>query len=142
MPTTEVKIWLALRERVESLPLDFPVAWPAETFTPPHSGSRLLPYIRVGRVSVEPVPVFLQYGGRSSRTGSLILTLVHPLLSGAGVAVYDQYAGRIAAHFAEGTSMYNGNVCVTVTSTPHVQPGYEDNGYWTVPVMIPWRTFS
>lgn len=145
MPAVETKIWLALKVRIESLPLLFPVAWPAEASTRPVDTTKLLPYLRIGRVSVSPVSAVIRDGAKSIRTGTLIVTLVHPLLNGAGIdadSIYTEYAGQIAAHFAEGTQMHYGNVCVKVTSQPHVQPGYEDSGYWTVPVSIPWRTFA
>lgn len=140
MPSVETKIWLALRERIESIPLPFAKAWPAETFTPTHTDGQLTPYLRIGRVTVAPIPVLIDDGKRHQRTGTLIITLVHPL--GQVTSVYDEYAGQIANHFAEGASMYYGGVCVKITAQPHVQPGYEDNGYWTTPVSIPWQTFA
>lgn len=142
MPTAEVKIWLALKSRIDTLPLDFAKAWPAETFTPPHSGNQLSPYIRVGTVTVDPLPVQIATGKPHVRTGTLILTLVHPMMNGYSMPVYNQFAGTIAEHFADGTEMRYDNVCVRVTAQPHVQPGYEDNGYWTIPVSIPWRTVA
>lgn len=140
MPSAEVKIWLALRSRVESIPLPFAKAWPAETFTPTYNVDVISPYLRIGRVSVAPVPVFIDKGKRHTRTGTLIVTLVHPI--GQQASVYDEYAGQIANHFADGTTMYYDGVCVKITAQPHVQPGFEDNGYWTVPVSIPWQTFA
>lgn len=140
MPAVEVKIWLALKSKVDTLALSFAKAWPGETFTPPYSGDQLQPYLRIGDVSVSPVPVLIEEGKRHDRTGTLIVTLVHPV--GLDVAAYTQYAGQIAAHFAEGSRMYYDGVCVKVTAQPHVQPGYESNGYWNVPVTIPWRTFA
>lgn len=142
MPTAEVKIWLALKSRIDSLPLDLAKAWPAETFTPPYSSGQLSPYIRVGSVTVDPLPVQIANGKPHVRTGTLILTLVHPMMSGYSLPVYNQIAGTIAEHFADGTEMRYDNVCVKVTAQPHVQPGYEDNGYWTSPVSIPWRTVA
>lgn len=140
MPSVETKIWLALRAQIESIPLPFAKAWPAETFTPTHTDGQLTPYLRIGRVTVAPIPVFIDDGKPHQRTGTLIITLVHPM--GQVTSVYDEYAGQIAAHFAEGTTMYYSGVCVKITAQPHVQPGYEENGYWTVPVSIPWRTFA
>lgn len=142
MPTAEVKIWLALRSHIDTLPLGFAKAWPAETFTPPHSGNQLQPYIRVGTVTVDPLPVQIATGKPHVRTGTLILTLVHPMTYGYSIPVYNQYAGTIAEHFSDGTMMRYDNVCVRVTAQPHVHPGYEDNGFWTIPVSIPWRTVA
>lgn len=142
MPVTEVKIWEALREHVTAMLPEVPKAWPAETFDVPRTDGQLQPYIRVGAVSVDPVPLFIDHGKRHTRTGTLIVTLVHPVLSGAQASYYNQIAGRIAEHFSEGTRMHYYDVCLTVMSQPHVQPGYLDNGYWTIPVTIPWRAYA
>lgn len=138
----ETAIWLALKARVESLPLDYAKAWPSQVFTVPHNGVPPLPqpYLRIGRVSVAPVRRLIAAGKAHERTGSLMITLVHPL--GQETHVYAQLAGTIADHFKDGTQMNYAGVCVTVMSYPHAQEGYEDNGYWAVPVRIPWRCFA
>lgn len=147
-PATETKIWLAIKSRVESIPLPFPAAWPSEVFEPPYSGNKLLPYLRIGRVTVAPSSVLIAEGSRHLRMGTLIVTLVHPLIptapggGGFNASVYDQIAGEISDHFADGTKMSYNDVCVKVTSQPHAQPGYQEDGFWTVPVSIPWRTFA
>ena len=137
---TETAIWQALRARVVTLPLSIAKAWPGQTFEVPHSGTTVLPYLRIGRVSVAPVRMLIAPGKRHDRSGSLLITLVHPL--GQDVSVYDQIGATIAEHFKDGTEMYFGGVCVSVTDFPHVQEGYEDNGYWTVPVRVPWHCFA
>lgn len=148
MPSVEAKIWRAIRARINSIPLPYDKAWPAEPYEPPYIGGQLSPYLRIGRVTVDPLPVFIGSGKKHERTGTLIVTLVHPLLAvadgheGTYTDTYDDYAGRIAQHFADGTEMRYDNVCVRVSSQPHVQPGFEDNAYWQVPVSIPWRTFA
>lgn len=136
----ETSIWLALKSRIDTLPLAYPRAWPGQAFQVPSSGGLPQPYLRVGRVSADPVRLFLGDGEPHRRTGSLMVALVHPL--GQAVAVYDQIAAGIAEHFIDGTQMRYGAVCVAVSSYPHVQEGYEDTGYWTVPVRIPWRCFA
>ncbi|WP_394065420.1 DUF4128 domain-containing protein [Alcaligenes sp. WGS1538] len=137
---TETAIWLALKSRIESLALPYNKAWPGQTFEVPHAGGLPQPFLRIGRVSVAPVRQLIAPGMPHDRTGSLMITLVHPL--GQDVAVYDQIAAGIAGHFKDGTEMRYGGVCVSVTAYPHVQEGYEDNGYWTVPVRVPWRCFG
>lgn len=136
----ETSIWLALKSRIDTLPLAYPKAWPGQTFQVPSSGAQLLPFLRVGRVSVAPVRRLIADGKPHERNGSLMVSLVYPL--GQDVAVYDQIASGIAEHFIDGTQMRYGAVCVAVSSYPHVQEGYEDTGYWTVPVRIPWRCFA
>lgn len=135
---TETSIWLAQRKRVAQLP--YPKAWPGEKFAVPNNGVKPLPYLRIGRVSTTPTRMVIAPGKPHQRTGMLIVTLVHPL--GLDVCVYDQIAATIAEYFVDGTEMYYDGVCVCVTAYPHVQEGYEDNGYWNVPVSIPWRCFA
>lgn len=141
--TIEVAIWLALKARIESRPdplSAIDVAWPAEAYTPKYSGSQILPFIRVGRVSADPVRRQIAPGKPHERTGILVITLVYPL--GQDISVYDQLAAQIAEHFADGTQMVSNGVCVSVTSYPSVMDGFEDNGYWQTPVRIPWRCFA
>lgn len=136
----ETAIWLALKSRVDSLPLPYSKIWPGRAEAVPYDGASLLPYLRIGRVSAAPGRRSLVSGCAHMRFGSLIVTLVHPL--GSDISVYDQLAGIIAEHFKDGTQMEFSGVCVTVPSYPHVQDGYEDKGYWTVPIRIPWWCFS
>lgn len=133
---TETAIWLALKSRINTIPGALPIAWPGQTFTPPG----VSPYLRIGRVTAAPAPQLIDYGKPHWRTGSIIVTLVHPL--GQDISVYDQIAAGIAEHFPDGTQMHYGRICVTVPDYPHVQEGFEDDGYWTVPVTIPWRCFA
>lgn len=140
MPSVETKIWLALKAHAESIPIGFAKAWPGQIFTPPSASGKLLPYFRIGRVAVDPIRQFLDFGKPHERTGSLMVTLVYPL--GSDVSVYDNIAGEVAKHFIDGTQMRYQDVCVLVTDYPYVNEGYEDNGYWTVPVRIPWRCYA
>lgn len=128
----ETAIWLALRARVETLAGGLPVAWPGQTYRP-----GVTAFLRVANVSSAPEPVQIENDRAHQRAGSLMVTLVYPL--GQDVSVYVQTAADIARHFAEGTEMWHDPVCVSVTRAPHVMDGHEDNGFWTVPIRIPWR---
>lgn len=139
--TVETAIWMAQKARVTTMLPSIAKAWPGIRFEPPQSSGVLLPYIRVGRVSTAPVRVLIDPDQPHERTGMLMITLVHPLTF-ADVAVCEQYAGQIADHFADGTQMRYGRVCVSVTNAPHVQNGFEQDGYWTIPVAVPWRCFA
>ena len=135
MPAIETQIWLALKSGIDSLPLSYQIAWPAKAFTAVTSG-----YIRVGHVSAAPNPELIATGKKHTRRGFLMLTLVMPIHGDTSVFI-DQ-AGQIANHFKDGATVRYGSLCVTITSAPHVMDGYEDGGYWNVPVRIPWRTFA
>lgn len=132
----ETSIWLAIKSRIDALPLPYEKVWPGSAF----EVTSIAPYLRIGRVTVAPVRRLIADGKPHERTGVLMVTLVYPL--GQNVSVYDQVAATIAEHFKDGTKMSYGSVCVTVRSYPHVGDGYEENGWWTVPVRIPWRCFA
>lgn len=136
----ESAIWLAIKSRIDTIPLSYAKAWPAEKFLVPSEAGIPQPYLRIGKIATAPTRMFVGEGKPHERTGSVIVTLVYPL--GQKVAAYEQLQGSIAAHFKDGTSMRYGNICVNVPSYPHCVEGYEDNGYWTAPVSIPWRCFA
>ena len=135
MPAVETKIYLALKNSVEALGLSLPIAWPAEKFTAVMSG-----YIRVGVVTAAPTAALIADGKKHVRRGSLMLTLVAPMNQNSSVFI--EMAAGIASQFKEGANVRYNDVCVTITSAPHVMDGYEDGGYWNVPVRISWRTFA
>jgi hypothetical protein len=135
MPGTETSIWLAIKARIEALPvLPMPIAWPASTFSP--DGAE---YLSVGEVTVDPVRLLIGSGAHDRR-GSIIVGLVSPL--GQASEVYREKAAQIAAHFPEDLRLTHGGVTVRIPSRPTVQAGYRDEPYWRVPVVIPWRSFS
>lgn len=133
-PKIEPSIWLALRERIETLPFSpcLPIAWPAATYSPEDGRD----FLAVGRVTVAPQRVLVGRGPHE-RTGTLIISHVGQI--GQDVAVYDQMAGIIADHFPAGLSLKFGAVCVKITASAHVEAGYRDGGWWRTPVIIPWR---
>lgn len=135
-PTIETRIWLALKSRIESLPLAYDKAWPAEMYQP----DATKPFLRIGKVQTAPVRQMIADGKPHERSGSLIITLVHPL--GYPVTVFEQLQGLIAEHFKDGTRMTYADLCVSVPSYPHCIEGYLDYGWWNAPVSIPWRCFA
>lgn len=137
MPTVETKIWLALKARIESMSLGFPVAWPGQLFTPSNE-----PYLRVAHVVARPAAQLVDSGKPHQRTGRLIVTLVYPLSQKQTYEVYVDLQGQIAKHFADGTKLYKDGVCVSVDEYPQAQDGYEDSGWWNAPVNIAWRCFA
>lgn len=150
IPSTPTKIWMALKQVVSSItlggqPID--KAWPAQPFEPRTVNETPQPYISVGRVSA--IPVRLQIGSEKARLyeGSLLLVLVHPLLvdsNGKSVPeeAYIERAAKIAAYFPEDSRIAFQGVCLRVLTTPAVQDGYQDAGYWRIPVRVDWRSVA
>lgn len=142
--TVEAAIWLALESRLSELPIAYPQATPGKPFEPPQTGNRLDPYFRIGFIMGEPNRPMIAAGKPHWRSGILVVSLVYPMSTPipSPMAAYNQIAGTVARHFIDGTQMRYGNVCVTVVEYPHVQGGYQENGYWETPVIVPWRCFA
>lgn len=144
MPTTETKIWLALKAQVlvAALANSLAVAWPAaELFTPPSSGATLLPYLAVGYTSGGPQRQFV--GSQETQLWTGVLTLVRAAPLGASLAAHTEAAATLVApYFREGTGVAYDGVRVCFMQEPSVKEGYRDNGYWRTPVVIPWRVSS
>lgn len=139
-PSIETATWLALQARVNTIPYAYAKAWPGQPFTVPAAGGLPTPFIRVGHVPAAPSRQLIANGKQHVRTGRLVLTLSYPI--GQDISVYNEIAGKIAEHFKDGTSMRYGTVCITVRSYPEVQAGYEESGYWNVPIMVPWWSYQ
>jgi len=131
MPAVETKIWLALKARVQSLPSDLFVSYPASVYRPGKDA-----YIAVGRAIVAPRRVYIKRG-KHERTGTLTLSHVAPI--GQDLAVYEEAAAAIAAHFPEDANLEYSDVCVRIVSAPHVVEGFREGGWWRTPVNISWR---
>jgi hypothetical protein len=138
MPEIQTKIWMALKTGIEALSPVLPIAWPAESFTPPVSTGSvpiLLPYLAIGSVTAPPERVQISRG-QHWREGSITIVRVAPL--GAAVEAYTEAAAKIAAQFPSDLQIRFQDACVRITSAPTVADGYRDNGYFRVPIIIPW----
>lgn len=134
MPTVETKIWLALKDRIETLPNAVPVAYPGDMFTPPNG-----PWIAVGRVTQPPRRMLVK-AGPHDRAGTLTLSYVAPM--GLALASYEEKAGIIASHFGTDLTMTYEDVTVRITGSPHVAEGYQDDGLWRTPVNVRWQSYA
>lgn len=133
--STETRIWLALKRRIEALPApQLPVAWPASGFEPGDAA-----YLSVNNIIAPPRRIMVGRGAHD-RNGTLTIVLVHPL--GQAVEVMQEIAGQIAAHFPEDHCMVYGGVTVKCKAKAHVEEGYRDGSWWRIPINISWRSFS
>lgn len=132
-PAIETKIWLALRKRLEEFPTSVPIAWPGVAFTPTSK------YVRVG-FSIIPPERRLIKAGPHDRKGVFSLTPCG-VLSTEGESLLE-LAGQLADHFPVDVPFCYMDACVCVIAEPHVVGGYQDKGFWNVPVTINWQCFA
>lgn len=134
-PLFETSLWLALKNRIETLPGTRDVAYPAGGYAPTPGTE----FLAVGVTSAEPERLLIK-AGPHRRRGTLTLTLVQAL--GQDSAYYIDQAAEIVAHFAEDTLLSYNGACVRITSRPHIADGYRDSGWWRTPVMIRWESMG
>jgi len=143
--TVETAIWQALKARVAALPspVNFPVAWPDENFTPPVDGNgRPIPYIEVFDNSNEPERLLISSTGPVLRMGILGIHLMFPVAMARSHAVKKQYAGQIAAWFPTDLKMISDGVTVQVEKPPKPPSIFRDDAYWRCPVQVRWLCFA
>lgn len=138
MPATETKIWMALRSRVETLPLAFAKAWPAQTFTPIANQ----PFIEVRLLPNAVQRLFIGSDDPHRRPGILQLSLMYPISLGHAFEVINQYAGQIAAHWPTDLKMTFQDTTVRVERAPDVAQPFRDETYWRVPCSIRYEAFA
>ena len=72
--------------------------------------------------------------------GILQVTLHYP--AGVGTATALARANAVAARFAPVQTLTSGATNVEILSTAHIAAGFALDGWWVIPVSIPWRSFS
>lgn len=139
MPEVDTAIWMALRTRISLAAGALPVAWPAETFTPPTNATGVLPYLSVSDTTTSR-RIVISSRGLQERTG--IVTVVYVDAFGFPQEYYVQKASGLLQYFpVDGEERFD-IVCVKFgngLAVPRVERGYRDNGYFRTPVLIPWR---
>jgi len=140
--TIDTQYWMAIKARIQSAAGALPVAWPVDTvpFTPPVSGSKLLPFIAVGDAQTAN-RVLIDDEAEPERTGIVSLAYVAPL--GYTHEWYIQQASGFLAYFRpNGIARFQG-ACLrwgNGLAVPRIERGYRDGGYYRTPVIIPWRS--
>lgn len=145
--TTETKIWLALKGRVETIPLAFPKAYPREAFTPP-SAAPWLEIVHLPNANSRP---FLGADDPMFRQGILQINLRSPVGKETGQAqphpseVDIQRAGTIAAHFwsdLTGRTLFFEGVRVVIQRAPDVARPFVDGAFWLTPISVRYEAFA
>ena len=129
-------LWLALRSRVETIPLSpaLPIAWPADGFEPGAD-----PFLSVSFLPGDPGRLTIGAAGPHPLTGALALVLVVPAALHWDTARIQNTAGVIRRHFPVDLPMRCGTVKATVARPPTIQQTYRDGAYLRTPVIARWQ---
>lgn len=140
--TVETKIWQALKARVLTQPLSFPLAMPTEDYTPPVVNSQASPYIEVRHLPNRLTRMLIDSDGPVDRPGILQLMLCVPVALKMSFEVAQEYAGQLAAHFACDLRLEFQGATVRVDQPPDVAQPYREDDCWHWPVTIRWHCYA
>lgn len=136
MPSTETKIWLALKSRIDTLVTNpaMPRVEPGQAFQPSNAPFLMISDARnpVQRVGID---TSLQV-----RSGTLILSVRWPLATPVSHTQLVEIGGQIAAHFPADLSMQYGGVCMRVTEDATMLQPDHDGAWRVVSVRVLWST--
>ena len=116
--------------------VSLPKAWPNIVFDPTKTGN--LPYVAVTIIRADTIDNTVA-GEMPIDIGRIIATVVVAGNTSDGTA--DDHADAIASLFPKGQILTGGGYTVEITGPPHIREGMPDNGYWRVPVSIPFRAY-
>jgi len=145
MPTPETETWLALKSRIDTLPIpaDWEVYEPDVTVEPPHDEIGPLPYVLVSDVRNEHQRIGISGNGKVRgvlhiRSGTLMLALHYPVARPATYTQLVEMAGKIAAHFPADTRMKYGSTCLRVTQDADADQPYREGVDRVLIVRVRW----
>lgn len=142
MPSTETKIWEALKARVKAMLGGYPLAWPTEDFDSPSDASAPWAYIEVAHLVNDNSRIMIGSDDPHDRSGILQLSLMWPIANKTTNSQLVELAGQIAAFFPTDLSMSFQDVVVRVERAPDVAQAFREEAYWQVPVRVRWRCFA
>lgn len=125
----------AIKARIEALAFTpaMPIAWPNKDYTP--TGDRFL------QVAIVPAPAQrMTLDALHRRAGSVVITVASRLNNGSGEG--DGLADAVAAHFPADLKLTAGTKRLRITEAPSIREGFNDNGFWRTPVVIPFEVLD
>jgi hypothetical protein len=145
-PSPETAIWLALKARVATLPASIlpqtSISLPKEPFTPPKSGTNLLPYLQVQHLPNQVQRMFLKGSDPHRRPGILRLSLMVPNTGSWDFTVTTERAGLIAQHFSADLRLTGNGVSLRIEQAPSIAQGFADGAYWKTPISVRYDCFA
>lgn len=120
-----------LETQLNTLTPAIDVAWQNVPYTPKSAK----PWIRVNLMPAKTQnPTFGD--GFKRETGIFQLTLAYP--ENAGPQAAELKSEDIRALFLRGLRLTNGKVSVLIDEAPFIAAGFNDSGYFKVPISVPW----
>lgn len=142
MRTVETSIWMALRQRVVSIPGGYAIAMPKVAFAKPSTNGQPDPYVQVDNMHNDPERMTIGSDGPADRRGILTLSLMYPVALNHDETVITEAAGKIAAHWPQDLKLPMDGIVVRIEAPPRVVDAMRDDAYWRTPITIRWRTFA
>ena len=136
MPTNETKIWQALKAKINSLGLTYPIIYPSTEYTP---SSEI--YIQISHF-----PNYSDYSQISSPDsvrykGILQIELAFPIIKKFSFDVMQEQIANIAAAFKASQAMAFQDVIIKLEKKPDLLTSYRQDGFFFFPISIRYYSF-
>lgn len=133
----DAKIYIALRDRLESMSGGYDVYEPGKTLPTAADTAFLL----VQDVRFDPDPVFTNAASEDFHTGEFNVAVMTPLAWTHAQTL--GIAGLIRAHMPKGYKAVVNDVTVTIRETPfYAGTAYRDQAWNRLPVSVRWRAWG
>lgn len=129
------KIRAALESRINGMASALPTAWENIAYTPTADE----PWQRVRLLLNDPID-HATTADIVEQRGFLEVLLHYPQGDGASAAMAQ--AGLVAARFAPVQTLTSSTTRVEISQTARIGSGFLYEGWYVVPVSIPWRSFN
>lgn len=141
MLTVEAAVWLALKQRIDTLTTDpaMTAYEPGEIIVPASDDYGPLPYILLGDARNEGERVGIS-NPVNIISGTALLTIQWPIARAVTHTQLMQIGGTIAAHFPADQRMRVGATTVRLTRDADVLQPTIEGAIRSVPVRVPWST--
>lgn len=135
-PTTDSRIWQAIKAQVKVVSNGLPIAWPGEPF------EAAGPFLAVSEVMAPAERRSLRGADPHRLRGSLMMRLSVPLTDRQAPEVWRERAGQIAAAFPADLWLEFQGQRVRVRERASVTNAYQDVGWIHWVVQARWETMA
>lgn len=138
--TTELNIWMALKDHANTFTGIPFVAYPSDAFTPPTDAKGLSGvYWIYDDLRFDFARRYVDTSGNEEHRGEFQVHVMMPLRF--NYEALRQMAGQVVDHFAKDSRLSYGSTVVHIVDTPKtIGASYRDGAYNRLPVVVRWRS--
>lgn len=136
MPTNETKVWQALKAKIKSLNLSYPIVYPNQVYTPSSET-----YVRIRHFPNTTEVTNISRPDDGKYKGILQIELAFAIAKHYTYDVMQEQISIIGANFRIDNRMPFQDINVFLEKKPDILPSYTEDGFLIFPVSIRYYSF-